>query len=200
MGPLRQNRTLYSDAHYPQTMTLLPAKSRFLAISSALLMCMMSACATSQTSQKSPDGSQVHRLEDAESTEIRDLSLVSNEVIFRAISLVGTPYRYGGTNPDTGFDCSGLIGFVFNEAAGLRLPRTTRELIDIDARSVDRSDLQAGDLVYFNSRGGRVSHIGIYVGENRFVHAPSSGGVVRIDKLDTPYWTKFYVGAKRLLM
>lgn len=163
-------------------------------------MCMMSACATSQTSQKSPDGSQVHRLEDAESTEIRDLSLVSNEVIFRAISLVGTPYRYGGTNPDTGFDCSGLIGFVFNEAAGLRLPRTTRELIDIDARSVDRSDLQAGDLVYFNSRGGRVSHIGIYVGENRFVHAPSSGGVVRIDKLDTPYWTKFYVGAKRLLM
>lgn len=142
----------------------------------------------------------MHRLEDADITEIRDLSLVSNEVIFRAISLVGTPYRYGGTNPDTGFDCSGLIGFVFNEAAGLRLPRTTRELIDIDARTVDRSDLQAGDLVYFNSRGGRVSHIGIYVGENRFVHAPSSGGVVRIDKLDTPYWTKFYVGAKRLLM
>lgn len=163
-------------------------------------MCMVSACATSQASQKSQDGSQVHRLEEADSTEIRDLSLVSNEVIFRAISLVGTPYRYGGTQPDTGFDCSGLIGFVFNEAAGLRLPRTTRELIDIDARTVDRSDLQAGDLIYFNSRGGRVSHIGIYVGENRFVHAPSSGGVVRIDKLDTPYWTKFYVGAKRLLM
>ena len=69
-----------------------------------------------------------------------------------------------------------------------------------DAKAIDRDDLQAGDLVYFNSRGGRVSHIGIYVGENRFVHAPSSGGVVRIDKLNTPYWTKFYVGAKRLLM
>lgn len=189
-----------SDAHYPQPMTLLPAKSRVLTSFVALLMCLLSACATTQTPQKTQDSTQIHRLEDADSTEIRDLSQVSNEVIFRAISLVGTPYRYGGTQPDTGFDCSGLIGFVFQEAAGLQLPRTTRELIDIDAKSIDRSDLQAGDLVYFNSRGGRVSHIGIYVGENRFVHAPSTGGVVRIDKLNTPYWTKFYVGAKRLLM
>lgn len=163
-------------------------------------MCLLSACATTQAPKKTYDSTQIHRLEDADSTEIRVLSQSSNEVIFRAISLVGTPYRYGGTSPDTGFDCSGLIGFVFNEAAGLRLPRTTRELIDIDAKNINRSDLQAGDLVYFNSRGGRVSHIGIYVGENRFVHAPSSGGVVRIDKLDTPYWTKFYVGAKRVLM
>jgi len=200
MGPLRQNRAMYSDAHYPQTMTLLPAKSRFLASFAALFMCLLSACATTQTPQKTQDSTQIHRLEDADSTEIRVLSQVSNEVIFRAISLVGTPYRYGGTKPDTGFDCSGLIGFVFHEAAGLQLPRTTRELIDIDAKSIDRTDLQAGDLVYFNSRGGRVSHIGIYVGENRFVHAPSSGGVVRIDRLNTPYWTKFYVGAKRVLM
>lgn len=189
-----------SDAHYPQSMTLLPVKSRFLALSSALFMCFLSACATTQSPHKALGSSEVHRLEDADSSEVRDLSQVSNEVIFRAISLVGTPYRYGGTQPETGFDCSGLIGFVFNEAAGMRLPRTTRELIDIDAKAVDRDDLQAGDLVYFNSRGGRVSHIGIYVGENRFVHAPSTGGAVRIDHLDTPYWTKFYVGAKRLLM
>ena len=200
MGPLRQNRTLYSDAHYPQTMTLLPAKSRFLTLSAAFTMCFLSACATTQAPRQSYESSQTHRLEDADSTEVRDLSQVSNEVIIRAISLVGTPYRYGGTQPETGFDCSGLIGFVFNEAAGLRLPRTTRELIDIEAKAIDRDDLQAGDLIYFNSRGGRVSHIGIYVGENRFVHAPSSGGVVRIDQLNTPYWTKFYVGAKRILM
>lgn len=163
-------------------------------------MCLLTACATTQPTQKTQQNSQTHRLEDSDSVETRDLSQVSNEVIFRAISLVGTPYRYGGTQPETGFDCSGLIGFVFSEAAGLRLPRTTRELIDIEAKAIDRDDLQAGDLVYFNSRGGRVSHIGIYVGENRFVHAPSSGGVVRIDQLNTPYWTKFYVGAKRLLM
>lgn len=200
MGPLRQNRAMYSDAHYPQTMTLLPAKSRFLGLSSALLMCMLSACATTQKPRESMESMQTHRLEDSDSAEVRDLSQVSNEVIIRAISLVGTPYRYGGTQPETGFDCSGLIGFVFSEAAGLKLPRTTRELIDIDAKPVDRDDLQAGDLIYFNSRGGRVSHIGIYVGEGRFVHAPSTGGLVRIDKLNTPYWTKFYVGAKRVLM
>ncbi len=163
-------------------------------------MCFLSACATTQSPRTAYESSQTHRLEDADSSEIRDLSQVSNEVIFRAISLVGTPYHYGGTQPETGFDCSGLIGFVFHEAAGMKLPRTTRELIDIEAKAIDRDDLQAGDLVYFNSRGGRVSHIGIYVGENRFVHAPSSGGVVRIDHLNTPYWTKFYVGAKRLLM
>lgn len=165
-----------------------------------MLMCMLSACATTQKPRESMESMQTHRLEDSDSAEVRDLSQVSNEVIIRAISLVGTPYRYGGTQPETGFDCSGLIGFVFSEAAGLKLPRTTRELIDIDAKPVDRDDLQAGDLIYFNSRGGRVSHIGIYVGEGRFVHAPSTGGLVRIDKLNTPYWTKFYVGAKRVLM
>lgn len=191
---------MYSDAHYPRPMTLLPAKSRCLGLSSAVLMILLSACATTQTPRTSDEASQTHRLEDADSTEMRDLGQVSNEVIIRAISLVGTPYRYGGTQPGTGFDCSGLIGYVFSEAAGLKLPRTTRELIDIDARAIDRDDLQAGDLIYFNSRGGRVSHIGIYVGEGRFVHAPSTGGVVRIDKLNTPYWTKFYVGAKRVLM
>jgi cell wall-associated NlpC family hydrolase len=181
-------------------MTLLPAKSRFLMLSSTLLMCLLSACATTQKPQRSYESSQTHRLEDADNAEVRDLNQISNEVIIRAIGLVGTPYRYGGTQPETGFDCSGLIGFVFNEAAGLKLPRTTRELIDIDAKPIDREDLQAGDLIYFNSRGGRVSHIGIYVGEGRFVHAPSTGGLVRIDKLDTPYWNKFYVGAKRVLM
>ena len=191
---------MYSDAHYPQPMTLLPAKSRYLGLSSAILMILLSACATTQKPRADYESSQTHRLEDADNTEMRDLSQVSNEVIIRAISLVGTPYRYGGTQPETGFDCSGLIGFVFNEAAGLKLPRTTRELIDIEAKAIDHNDLQAGDLIYFNSRGGRVSHIGIYVGEGRFVHAPSSGGVVRIDKLNTPYWTKFYVGAKRVLM
>jgi cell wall-associated NlpC family hydrolase len=189
-----------SDAHYPHTMTLLPAKSVFSALSALVLLGLLSACATTQPTKKSYESSQTHRLEDAETGDARPLSQMSNEVIIRAISLVGTPYRYGGTQPHTGFDCSGLIGFVFNEAAGLKLPRTTRELIDIEAKAVDREDLQAGDLVYFNSRGGRVSHIGIYVGEDRFVHAPSTGGVVRIDKINTPYWTKFYVGAKRILM
>ena len=128
-----------------------------------------------------------------------NLKAAANDVLFQAIGLVGTPYRYGGNTPETGFDCSGLINYVFLNSAGVKLPRTTRELIDIDAPVIDQDMLYPGDLVYFNTLGGRVSHIGIYVGERRFVHAPSSGGTVRMDNIDTAYWKKHYVEAKRLL-
>ncbi|MBP6300011.1 MAG: C40 family peptidase [Arenimonas sp.] len=123
----------------------------------------------------------------------------ANDVLFHAISLVGTPYKYGGNSPNTGFDCSGLINYVFLTSAGLKLPRTTLELIEINARQINQDRLYPGDLVYFNSNGGKVSHIGIYVGERRFVHAPSSGGTVRMDNIDTPYWQKHFVTAKRVL-
>jgi len=117
----------------------------------------------------------------------------------RAISLVGTPYRYGGNSPEGGFDCSGLVQFVFRDSAGLRLPRSTRELVAMQARRVDRDDLRPGDLVFFNPGGGDASHIGIYVGEGRFVHAPSSGGTVRLDRLDAEYWHRHWAGARRIL-
>ena len=100
----------------------------------------------------------------------------ADDVLFRALGLVGTPYRYGGNTPDSGFDCSGLIGYVYRDAAGIRLPRSTRELISMRAPTIGRDSLRSGDLVFFATNGGRqVSHAGIYVGEGRFVHAPSSG-------------------------
>ena len=117
----------------------------------------------------------------------------------RAIGLVGTPYRFGGNTPQGGFDCSGLVDFVFLDAAGVALPRSTRELIRLDAPRVHRDELRPGDLVYFNPGGGPISHVGIYVGEGRFVHAPSSGGTVRLDLLGSDYWDKVYGGAKRVL-
>ncbi len=123
---------------------------------------------------------------------------VAQDVLFLAISLVGTPYRYGGNTPQGGFDCSGLIGYVFREAAALSLPRTTRELQAMRGRDVHREALASGDLVFFGARG-RVNHAGIYVGEGRFVHAPSSGGTVRLDALDGHYWRDSYLGAKRVL-
>lgn len=123
----------------------------------------------------------------------------SNEVLMRAIGLVGTPYRYGGNTPQSGFDCSGLVDFVFLDAAGLSLPRSTRELIAMDAPKVRPADLRPGDLLFFNPGGGATSHIGIYVGEGRFVHAPSSGGTVRLDVLDERYWQRYYQGARRVL-
>ena len=126
-------------------------------------------------------------------------SAAANEVLIRAIGLVGTPYRYGGASPEGGFDCSGLVQFVFRDSAGLRLPRSTRELVAMPAPAVDRRELQPGDLLLFSPGGGKPSHIGIYVGEGRFVHAPSSGGTVRLDLLDTAYWRAAYAGARRVL-
>ncbi len=123
---------------------------------------------------------------------------LAQDVLFLALSLVGTPYRYGGNTPQAGFDCSGLIGYVFRQAAALSLPRTTRELQAMRGREVRRDALASGDLVFFGARG-RVNHAGIYVGEGRFVHAPSSGGTVRLDALDGHYWRDSYLGAKRVL-
>ena len=121
----------------------------------------------------------------------------ANDVLFRAIGLVGTPYRYGGNTPAGGFDCSGLVGYVFREAAGLTLPRTSQAIADVKVPKVEHKRLRPGDLVFFGKR--KVNHIGIYVGEGRFVHAPSSGGTVRMDRLDGHYWKDHYLYAKRVL-
>lgn len=124
----------------------------------------------------------------------------AEDVLFRALGLVGTPYRWGGNTPDSGFDCSGLIGFVYRDAAGIALPRSTRDMLVMRAPNVNREQLQTGDLVFFATSGGsQVSHAGIYVGEGRFVHAPATGGTVKLDSLDKPYWQKAYLNAKRVI-
>ena len=112
----------------------------------------------------------------------------------------GAPYRYGGNSPDGGFDCSGLITYVYRGAAGVALPRTTREMNAMRGATIRRDALKAGDLLFFATSGGRrVSHAAIYVGEGRFVHAPSTGGTVRLDSLSNSYWQKSYLSAKRVL-
>jgi cell wall-associated NlpC family hydrolase len=122
----------------------------------------------------------------------------ANAVLMRAISLVGTPYRYGGNTPEGGFDCSGLVNYVYRDMLDLRLPRTSRDLAAYQGPKIDPDRLAAADLVFFG-RGGQVTHVGIYVGEGRFVHAPSTGGTVRLDHLDGSYWRSHYSGAKRVL-
>jgi cell wall-associated NlpC family hydrolase len=127
-------------------------------------------------------------------------SPAAQDVLFRALGLVGTPYRWGGNTPDSGFDCSGLIGFVYRDAAGIALPRTTHDMLGMRAQNVGIDDLQSGDLLFFATGGGStVSHAGIYVGEGRFVHAPATGGTVRLDSLSKPYWQKAYLNAKRVI-
>ena len=133
-------------------------------------------------------------------THSEETSPVAADVLFRALGLVGTPYRWGGNTPDSGFDCSGLIKYVYNDAAGISLPRTTREMIVMRAQSIGQDKLQTGDLLFFATNGGsQVSHAGIYVGEGRFVHAPATGGTVKLDSLNKAYWQRAYLNAKRVL-
>ncbi|MGE3297859.1 MAG: C40 family peptidase [Porticoccaceae bacterium] len=122
------------------------------------------------------------------------------DVQARAMDLIGTDYHYGGSSPATGFDCSGLIHYVYREAAGIDLPRTTAELGALKTETPPADALLPGDLVLFRVKGGRkVNHAGIYAGDGRFVHAPSSGGQVRLDRLDDRYWQRCFAGARRVL-
>jgi cell wall-associated NlpC family hydrolase len=118
----------------------------------------------------------------------------SRDAAIHAMGLVGTPYRYGGNTVNGGFDCSGLIRFVYRESAGLATPRTVTQLAEF-GEPMARADLRTGDLVVFGGR--RPTHAGIYVGENRFVHAPSTGGEVRLDRLDGPYWSRQPLDVRR---
>ncbi|MBP6817562.1 MAG: C40 family peptidase [Burkholderiaceae bacterium] len=120
------------------------------------------------------------------------------ELVLRALSLLGVNYRFGGTSPDTGLDCSGLVRHVFREAMGVVLPRRAEEMSQTGA-SVDTSQLAPGDLVFFNTLRRTFSHVGIYIGNGQFVHAPSSGGGVRIEHLSKQYWTQRFNGARRLV-
>ncbi len=127
-----------------------------------------------------------------------DPSAGLEEVSIQAMSLVGTPYRYGGNTPDSGFDCSGLVRYVVSRAANVNLPRTT-EAMGTRGVALERSDVASGDLVFFNTTGRANSHVGIYVGQNRFVHAPSSGGTVRLEDMGKSYWASRYNGARRVV-
>jgi cell wall-associated NlpC family hydrolase len=111
-----------------------------------------------------------------------------------ALSLRGAPYRNGGTTP-VGFDCSGFVKYVFGQH-GVSMPRETREQFRV-GRSVDRQRLQAGDLVFFTTVAPGASHVGIVIGGDQFVHAPSERGVVRVESLSAEYWNRRYVGARR---
>ena len=122
---------------------------------------------------------------------------VKQQVVSTARQMLGTPYRYGGDSPDSGFDCSGLVWYSYRQA-GLAVPRTSKAQYR-QARPVSRRHLQPGDLIFFRSgRGGFVSHVGIYLGEGEFVHAPSSGRKVSIGRLDAPHWRRHFYAAGRL--
>lgn len=151
-----------------------------------------------QAKSSEPSEQQLRELADEQSYELPPFA---DSILERGFTLVGTPYRYGGQSIKSGFDCSGFVGYLFSKEAGIELPRSTREMISLDAPKIKRSELEPGDLVFFNNRGrGRVSHAGIYIGDNQFIHSSSSrSGGVRVDSLDDTYWRASFMQAKRVL-
>lgn len=154
----------------------------------AMLMLPVSASAQTTTEQEASDApGLVDRYTNA-----------AQELVNESMGYLGIRYRFGGTSPETGLDCSGLVQAVFRNALGLNLPRTAHEMAT-HGDKVQRQELKPGDLVFFNTMRRAFSHVGIYLGEGRFVHSPSKGGSVRVENMASAYWAKRFNGARRLL-
>lgn len=121
----------------------------------------------------------------------------AQDALMLAIGLMDTGYRFGGKNPEAGLDCSGMISYVFEKAAGLKLPHNAARLAEL-TRPVDKSRLRPGDLVFFNTQNRPYSHVGLYIGAGRFVHAPSSRGKVQISSLETGWFATRFEAARTL--
>jgi cell wall-associated NlpC family hydrolase len=122
----------------------------------------------------------------------------ANDVVLTALGLVDTQYRFGGKDPEAGFDCSGMVSYVYREAAGIKLEGSAAAMAR-RGNEIERQNLRPGDLVFFNTLGRPFSHVGIYIGDGRYVHAPSSKGKVRIDRMDNTYWAKRFEVARSYL-
>ncbi|CAM2189504.1 murein DD-endopeptidase [Paraburkholderia sacchari] len=121
----------------------------------------------------------------------------AGDVVVGALNMIGVRYRWGGNTPDSGLDCSGFVRYVFQDTLGMNLPRRAEEMSRVGEK-VSMSNLKPGDLVFFNTMRRTFSHVGIYIGDNKFVHSPSTGSTIRVDDLDSGYWEKRFTGARRV--
>ncbi len=153
------------------------------------LVFMIAGCGTAPSPQRSSAFIETSDISSRLSPEL------ASDVTLYAVGLVGTPYRYGGNTPDSGFDCSGLIGHVYQSRAGVAPPRTVGKM-KFWGQPVSSDNIRSGDLVLF-AQSNVATHAGIYVGEGRFVHAPSTGGEVRLDRLNSKYWATQQVAFRR---
>lgn len=129
---------------------------------------------------------------------VQPVSDVRQRLAKTAQSYLGAPLKRGGSSPEEGFDCTGYVFYVYQEAAGITLPRKSHDQVQMGA-AISPISLQPGDLIYFKVEGIRSLHVGLYLGEGRFIHAPSTNGTVEIDSLGTEHWRLRFLGARRIL-
>lgn len=198
----------------PQRPTISPSENKPFAAVKFLIMASVVAlagCATSGTQRAGlhdtdPDGYLTSTRSDPLGAYLRAYERQNypsspagpRAMASTALSVLGIKYSYGGDAPSTGFDCSGLVIYAAEKSLGLKLPRRSAEIAR-EGVSVKPHELRKGDLVFFNTLGHRYSHVGIYLGDRKFVHAPRAGSVVRIEDMDIDYWRKRYNGARRLV-
>lgn len=161
-------------------MPILPA---ILAVAAALAL---AACGTPASRPDTSAGT---------ITQPRAVSEKGNEVAIYALGLIDTGYRFGGKNPEAGLDCSGMVSYIYDRAVGLKVQGSAADIAR-RGRSIERTALRPGDLVFFNTRNRSFSHVGIYLGDDRFVHAPSTNGRVRIDALGDRYYAQRFEAAR----
>lgn len=121
----------------------------------------------------------------------------TSDLVVTAMGFLGVPYRLGGTNAETGFDCSGFVRAIYSQTMGKVLPRVSAEQANA-TKQIDREELKPGDLVFFNTMRRTFSHVGIYVGDGKFIHAPRTGASVRVESMQTSYWARRFDGARRV--
>jgi len=163
----------------------------------ALVGCASTSDSNDKSAWLEPQGSRNAKADIDDLDPVTAIAAAQHPLTRQALELLGVNYRYGGTSPKEGFDCSGLIHYSAQTSLGLKLPRRSADLARIGPQ-VPKQELAVGDLVFFNTLGRRYSHVGIYLGNELFVHAPSSGGEVRVENMTKRYWAQRYTGARRI--
>jgi cell wall-associated NlpC family hydrolase len=172
-------------------------KTTKYSVIAVLLCCTLANGVRAQEAQPAPSTTAAAVVEASAAAAADGYFERARDVIFYALSMIGISYRWGGSTPQTGFDCSGFVMHVYQQIAGLVLPRDSYSMARV-GEQVSGDDLRPGDLVFFNTLRKPFSHVGIYLGEQRFVHSPSSGGRVQIVSMNEPYWKTRYNGARRV--
>lgn len=186
------NVCIFQLISYNRALIKITQTSHFLCLLLALASTSCAAVEPSPTKANAQTEALLSQYENEENWSER-----AREVLVNALSLTGVRYKYGGNSPETGFDCSGFVRYVFKQATSLTLPRSAIEISRLGT-SIPKNELQPGDLVFFNTLKSAFSHVGIYVGDNRFIHSPSSGGKVRVENMQNGYWAKHFNGAQRI--